>query len=413
MFGQRTVFHRVAEQAGVLFPSHEEGLVVRRNRNNLTVFNTGFNKVADVIVDPAGAVPFNQHLLGVPRFAVHVGRRTVVEDSTVGRPREGEFAVKAQSGWISQRAAGAGLSHSIPFLVFVVEVAAVNPHAAGCVAVGCEFAVALQQFAGLGVVAVNGVSNCLDIELTLRIAVIPVDFGNLVRIDAAFLTIQLSDTVEETSHDFEVALSLSCRFNGFLTPLQPAAGVGDRTFFFVNQGCRQHVDGCLNFFRLHARSFPEGSSFSCEPVSNDHPVKLAENFAAVLGVRFGMSRVHTPNQVTLDLVFCHVMESRDRGVVVLQGAFRQKVIAVVVFCCGVVAIPFFQHGNHELRLVHVVAVGIGFFRKVGIQCRMVLLDRPSEVARSVVHGGADVGRALNVRFAAEGVNTAACNTDVA
>ena len=256
-------------------------------------------------------------------------------------------------------------------------------------------------------------SNCLDIELALRIAVIPVDFGNLVRIDAAFLTIQLSDTVEKASHDFEVALSLSCRFNGFLTPLQPAAGVGDRTFFFVNQGCRQHVDGCLNFFRLHARSFPEGSSFSCEPVSNDHPVKLAENFAAVLGVRFGMSRVHTPNQVTLDLIFGHIVEGRNRGVIVLEGTFRQKVITVIIFCCGVVAIPFFQHGNHELRLVHVVAVGIGFFRKVGIQCRMVLLDRPSEVARSVVHGGADVGRALNVRFAAEGVNTAACNTDVA
>ena len=126
-----------------------------------------------------------------------------------------------------------------------------------------------------------------------------------------------------------------------------------------------------------------------------------------------MSRVHTPNQVTLDLIFGHIVEGRNRGVIVLEGTFRQKIIAVIIFCCGVVTIPFFQHRNHELRLVHVVAVGIGFFRKVGIQCRMVLLDRPSEVARSVVHGGADVGRALNVRFAAEGVNTAACNTDVA
>ena len=75
VFGQRTVFHRVAEQTSVLFPSHEEGLVVRRNRNN-------------------------QHLIGVPRFAVHVGRCTVVKNTTVGRPREGEFAVKAQSGRI-------------------------------------------------------------------------------------------------------------------------------------------------------------------------------------------------------------------------------------------------------------------------------------------------------------------------
>jgi len=100
VFGQRTVFHRVAEQTSVLFPSHEEGLVVRRNRNNLTVFDAGFDEVADVVVNPAGAVPFDQHLIGVPRFAVHVGRCTVVKNTTVGRPREGEFAVKAQSGRI-------------------------------------------------------------------------------------------------------------------------------------------------------------------------------------------------------------------------------------------------------------------------------------------------------------------------
>ena len=97
VFGQRTVFHRVAEQTSVLFPSHEEGLVVRRNRNNLTVFDAGFNKVADVIVDPAGTVPFNKHLLGIPRFAVHVSRSAVVKNSTVGRPRERELAVEAKA----------------------------------------------------------------------------------------------------------------------------------------------------------------------------------------------------------------------------------------------------------------------------------------------------------------------------
>ena len=126
-----------------------------------------------------------------------------------------------------------------------------------------------------------------------------------------------------------------------------------------------------------------------------------------------MSRVHTPNQVTLDLIFGHIVEGRNRGVIVLQGTFRQKIIAVIIFCCGVVTIPFFQHRNHELRLVHVVAVGIGFFRKVCIQCRMVLLDRPSQITRSIVHSGTNVGRALNVRLAAQGVNTAAGNTNVA
>ena len=117
--------------------------------------------------------------------------------------------------------------------------------------------------------------NSLDIQLTLRVTVIPVDFGNLIGIDAAFLTIKLRDTVEEARHDLEVALSLSCRFHGFLTPLEPAAGVGNRAFFFVNQSSRQHVNRCLNFFRLHAGGFPEGSGFSCEPVGNDHPIKFA------------------------------------------------------------------------------------------------------------------------------------------
>ncbi len=255
--------------------------------------------------------------------------------------------------------------------------------------------------------------NSLDIKLALRITVVPVNLGHLIRIDTTFSAVQLLDTVEEASHDFKVALSLSERLNRFLSPLNPSAGVGNGAFFFVDQGCRQHVDGGIDLCRIHTGGFPEAGGFCFEPISYEHPIEVGHHFAAILSVRFRMGRVHTPNQITLDLLILHVVESRDRGVIVFERALREQIVAVVVFRSRIVTVPFFQHGYHELWFVHVVAGAVSFLREVSAKCRMILLDRPCQIARGEVHCGADVCGALNIRLTAERIDTAASNTDVA
>ena len=138
--------------------------------------------------------------------------------------------------------------------------------------------------------------------------------------------------------------------------------------------------------------------------------------AGVLAVRGGMHRIHAPAEVALDLVVAHVVERHDRGVVAvveLRADLRQQVVAVVVLDRGVGAEPFAKLGDPELRLVGVVARGVRFLRKIVGELRVSLAGRPGEIGGSLMRACADVGRTLNVRFAAKGVDAAARDADVA
>ena len=129
-----------------------------------------------------------------------------------------------------------------------------------------------------------------------------------------------------------------------------------------------------------------------------------------------MRRIHAPSKVALNAAVAHHMESAHRrpsGSRETRTDLRQHFIAVVVFHCRVFAEELLEERNHELRLIRVVTVGIGFCVEIIGKMTMLLGSRPLEVARKIGHRAGNVGRTLHVRFAAHGVQAAAGNTDVA
>ena len=127
-----------------------------------------------------------------------------------------------------------------------------------------------------------------------------------------------------------------------------------------------------------------------------------------------MSGVHAPDEVALHLAVAHTVPGRNHGgITVFVRELRHPVVAIVVLDRGVFAVPLFQDGDHELRLIRVVAVSVGFLREPVSELRMLVLTRIVEVAREAVRGSSDVGGTLNVRFAAERVHAAAGDADVA
>ena len=375
VLGQRTVGHRVGEETGVLLPGHEEGVVVG---------GLSRDEVAHVVLEPLLAVPFDEHALRIPGLALRVGGAAVVEDAAVGGPGEGPAGEETETGRVFLRAVCHRLLHRVELLGLVVVVAREDPHAASGRAVSLKLAVALEELAVADRVAVEGPAEGAQIGLAVD-RVVEVRLQDLIRAGAAFLLVELDDVLPEKHHHLEVGTAFSRRLDGLFTPLDPPTGVVDGADFFIDERGGKEVDLGLDVLGLHVRSFPEGRGLRLEPVSDDEPVEVGHRVAGVLAVRGGMHRIHAPAEVALDLVVAHVVERHDRGVVAvveLRADLRQQVVAVVVLDRGVGAEPFAKLGDPELRLVGIVARG-------------------------------DVGRTLNVRFAAKGVDAAARYADVA
>src|SRR5512136_1440934 len=72
------------------------------------------------------------------------------------------------------------------------------------------------------------------------------EFENRVWKSSSFACIQPADALEEVSHDLHIAPGFAGRFRTLEMPLQPAAGIHERSFFFSKAGRRQ-----AEYFRLY------------------------------------------------------------------------------------------------------------------------------------------------------------------
>ena len=115
-----------------------------------------------------------------------------------------------------------------------------------------------------------------------------------------------------------------------------------------------------------------------------------------------MAGVHTPCVVALHGAFLHFFEGGHLGPVgaIVAGNLWPPVVTVIVFDSSVFAIPFLQRRHHELRLIRVIAIGIGLAGKPVGQGITVGGVRPLQICRLLVYQHAHVGCTLNVRLAA-------------
>ena len=166
-------------------------------------------------------------------------------------------------------------------------------------------------------------------------------------------------------------------------------------------------------FRIHVRGLPERGRLGGHLVGNDQPIELRHGAADEAGVRSGVARVHAPIEVALDDALVHELERGHHGEVGRRGNLRPPVVAVVVFDRGVLAEPFLQARDEELRLVGVIAVGIRLGLEPLAQRRAVRGVGPFQICGMLVDQHAHVGSALDVGLAAQRVEAAAGNADVA
>ena len=361
------------------------------------------------------ALPFNERTLRIPGTALGVGGSSVIKNAAVRGPRKRPFREKAETGGVGLVAPRTGLLHRIHFFGFVVVVAGENPDAAGGRPVGFEGRVPGDQLLVLHGVAVQRPAESAQIRLTVD-AVIHVRLQNLIGARTAFLAVELTKLFPDQHHHFEVALTFSRGFYGLFTPLNPATGIVDGTDLFVDEGRGKEVDLGLDFFGLHVRCAPEKARFRLEPVGDQEPIEFCHGVTRVLRVRRGMRGIHAPAHIALNLVVAHVVKGHDGGeipVVLLRSDFREQVVAIVVFEGGVVTEPFLQGRYPEFGLIGVIPRGVGFGREVFGKRRMRFRRRPGKIPGGLVGACSNVGRPLDVRFAAQRIDAAARDTDVA
>ena len=129
-----------------------------------------------------------------------------------------------------------------------------------------------------------------------------------------------------------------------------------------------------------------------------------------------MAGVHAPVEVALDNALLHELERGDMRVVDgtrLGRNLRPPVVTVVVVHGCVLAEPLLQGGDDELRLVGVVAVGIGLRLQPLAQACAIGGVCPLQVSGMLVDHHTHVRCTLDVGLAAQGVHAAAGDADVA
>src|SRR5208337_5247626 len=111
---------------------HDEGANLIRLR--------GRRDVGHVVAAPFGSIPLDELARWIPRLALKVGRRAVVQNAPVGRPGERPFEIGPGVVWVARIAAG----HVVARLV---EAAGINPAAACRRAVVAQLPEASHLFA--------------------------------------------------------------------------------------------------------------------------------------------------------------------------------------------------------------------------------------------------------------------------
>ena len=224
---------------------HDEGLVASQGHLRpralgwLVVGAHGFLEVGDVEARPLLLVVVPPHVLLAfgPRLAVGIGRRPVVDDVAVHRPRPRPL------GCDPRVLLPVGLAPGGQVLLVGVA-AAVDPDSAGRRAVGLEVLVAGHGLAVGDGEAVDlledGLSRGLRMVAVGRVVPRQLEDGLVLGIDGAGEL--LPDAATEVVREPQVGTGVARRIEGLVMPLQHALGVGEGAVLLGVGGGRKQED---------------------------------------------------------------------------------------------------------------------------------------------------------------------------
>ena len=152
----------------------------------------------------------------------------------------------------------------------------------------------------------------------VRLLVAPAHLQQGFRALPAFGAVQFAQAMVNPGKDFAIIARFTWGILTFPVPLQPAAGVGDRTVLFGKAGRRQTEDFGLNRRRVDiirlAVVLPEGRGFGHQRVDNHHIFQLAEAANHFVFVREGGNRVKALADIAGDIAVIHHVEVFDNVV---------------------------------------------------------------------------------------------------
>ena len=279
-------------------------------------------EVRNIIPDPLAAVPLDQHPLRIPGLAVDIGRSAVVQHPTIERPRPGPSQRIAQA----RRIGVITIRHLVTLLG---PAAGIDPARRRGAAVIAQQREAIEQLAFF-----RQQSAILIVEIRQRVAVVlfchlfrfrmvrllvaPAHLQQGFRALPAFGAVQFAQAMVNPGKDFAIIARFTWGILTFPVPLQPAAGVGDRTVLFGKAGRRQTEDFGLNRRRVDiirlAVVLPEGRGFGHQRVDNHHIFQLAEAANHFVFVREGGNRVKALADIAGDVAVIHHVEVFDNVV---------------------------------------------------------------------------------------------------
>ena len=413
VFGERPVEQAGAVKRPKAVHLHDEGVPA-----------AGCAGAVHHVTHPGPVLPGHHGLFRVPGVAVFVHRSPVVEYAPVGRPRETPVGAYADT-FLLRRAVGVAPGHHVAFFR---PGTAMQPVAAGGGAVVAQNRKPRHLLAGLEFLAVDGhVAGIAAVQqlghvgrrkLAVFLPGFQAELLHRIGEHPAVFGVQGPHPLTKSQEHFAVGLGGAARGRRLTAPLQPAAGVGDGTFFFHVCGTGQQEDFCIHGFGLDAGAVPERGRFVVEQVDADHPLELGKGFAVFTRVGSAAGRVLAPSEKALQLAGGHFVEDGQPEVVGHLFACIHLGHETVAFSRLHIRVHGLQEAGDVFRpvLPPVDAHGVvGLGRKglvVGRQIRKAAVGH-GQVARPAFGEHALVRGPLHVGFAAQGVDPAPGNAHVA
>ena len=152
----------------------------------------------------------------------------------------------------------------------------------------------------------------------VRLLVAPAHLQQGFRALPAFGAVQFAQAMVNPGKDFAIIARFTWGILTFPVPLQPAAGVGDRTVLFGKAGRWQAEDFRLNRRRVDvirlAVVLPESGSFGDQRIDNHHILQLAQAANHFVFVREGRDRVKALADIASNFAVIHHVEVFDNVV---------------------------------------------------------------------------------------------------
>ena len=152
--------------------------------------------------------------------------------------------------------------------------------------------------------------------------------------------------------------------------------------------------------------------------THDEPVKIVESRTDLVGIREALAGVDADDEGTAHLVLLGLVDGVVIGIVAIGLQFGHPAVAEVVLGGRVVTVPALEQTHHVLGVVGLPVGAVGKQRlgsntgEVVLEGLLVRAGHAHVAGEAVIEDGV-VSGPLNVRFAAEGVNTAAGDADIA